>query len=141
MRLAWPSRGQPALAGRSRYRLSPSRSLRSVRLPRRTHPGDVSVPDFARKRHRSEGGRQLERPGPCLLDQPAGAGTAAAAGRRRAKPPRQPLSLPARVIAGAVVEILVPGKPYVELKKYCGTKVAVLNLPPRGATSSSTARR
>ena len=38
-------------------------------------------------------------------------------------------------------EILGPGKPYAVLKKSCGTKVAVLNLPPRGATSSFTARR
>ena len=58
MRLARPPRGQPALARRSRHRLPPSRSLRSIWLSERPHPGDVPLPDPARKQHRSEGRRQ-----------------------------------------------------------------------------------
>ena len=74
MRVARPAGGEPALARRPRHRLPPPRSLRPLRLPERPYPGDVPLPGSARQCHRSEGRRQPERPGPCVLDQSLAAG-------------------------------------------------------------------
>jgi len=91
MRLARPSGGQPAMARRSRHRLPPSRSLRPVRLPQRPYPGELPLSAVARRQHRSEGRRQLERAGAGLLAQSVLAGRSGAR-RGRAKPDHQPLA-------------------------------------------------
>ena len=62
---------------RSRHRLSSPRSLRSVRLSRRSRPGDVSLPDPVWRADRRQGGREPQRPHSCVLDQ---SGRAAAGG-------------------------------------------------------------
>ena len=80
MPLARPAGGEPALAGRSRYRLSTSRSVRPVRLPGGPYPDDVPLRRASGK-HRSEGDRYAQQPSARLLDQ-------SRAPRRRARPPR-----------------------------------------------------
>ena len=53
MRLARPAGGPPDVAGRSRHRLPPPRSLRPLRLSGRPYPGDVPLPRAAGP-HRSQ---------------------------------------------------------------------------------------
>ena len=88
MRLARPPGGQSAVARRSRYRLSPPRSLRPFWLPERPYPGGVPLPGAAFQHHRSKDARQLERPGAGLLDQPV-SGSHAGGSRRRLRQPRR----------------------------------------------------
>ena len=79
MRLARPPRGPPDVGGRPRYRLPPSRPLRPLRLPGRTCPGGVPLPDPVRRPDRRQGAAE-----PGLAFMPAG--STPAPSRRRPRP-------------------------------------------------------
>ena len=85
MRLARPPGGQPALAGRSRHRLSPSRPLRPLWLPRRRISRPLSAAWSARAISIPRPRKRLNgRVHACWLNPalPPDAAAAAANGRR-----------------------------------------------------------